>query len=66
MKPSRDFRPVRHPLRLVLERGWTYGTDPRRRDGITLISPRGTIFETRHLRGALMARPYHHYQLAEA
>jgi hypothetical protein len=43
-----NWRALKHPLRLGL-RGWRYG---RR----CIISPRGTVFETRHTRAGTLAR----------
>jgi hypothetical protein len=43
------WRPVRHPLRLVTQRGWRWGRDPRA--SVCLVSPRGTVYEVRQNRG---------------
>lgn len=43
------WRVIRRPLRLCSEKGWQIG---RR----CIISPRGTVFETRFERGAIYAR----------
>lgn len=54
---AREWRAVRHPLRMCL-RGWT----PGRR---SLISPRGTVFETRHTAGGVLARARRDFQLTQ-
>lgn len=57
MKPRRDWRLVQHPLRLCVFKGWARGR-------CCLISPRGTVFETRLLpNGLLMARRRREFQL---
>lgn len=53
---TQQWRPVRRPLRLGL-RGWRLG---RR----CVISPRGTVFETRLTRAGLFARRRLEFQLA--
>ena len=50
-----DWRAVRHPLQIGL-RGWRYG---RR----CLISPRGTVFETVHRPGMMLARKRRDFDL---
>lgn len=45
---TKSWRPVRHPLQLVTRKGWQFG---RR----SLISPRGTVFETHWAQGIMTA-----------
>ena len=34
-------------MKLTVSHGWTFGSDPRRPGGLTLVSPRGTLYEFR-------------------
>ena len=54
---SQQFRAIRRPLSLTF-RGWSIGRDPRRNGGISLVSPRGTVFEMLVLRGLVLARRF--------
>jgi hypothetical protein len=55
MIKQKRWRVVRRPLRMGL-RGWRYGR-------CCLISPRGTVFETRLLPGGVMARKRMDFEL---
>lgn len=54
--PSKDWRFVKHPALICVLKGWRWGWR-------CLISPRGTVFETRRTRRGLIARPYRDFQL---
>ena len=53
-----EWRRVRHPLRIVLDRGWRWGARFQ-----SLISPRGTVFAVRGYVGRLFARRHQEFQL---
>lgn len=48
-------------IRRAMERGWAWGRDPRGWNGdrLSLVSPRGTVFEFRVHGGRSEARRYH-------
>lgn len=53
---SHTWKPLRHPLNLAVRKGWVWG---RR----CVISPRGTVFETRHSPVGVLARKRADFQL---
>jgi hypothetical protein len=52
---SREWRVLRHPFRMLM-RGWRAGRG-------CVVSPRGTVFVTRRLPGALAARRRFDFEL---
>lgn len=46
------WKPVRHPLTIVRDRGWSYSEDGH------LVSPNGTIFDFRTVRVGRKTIPY--------
>lgn len=53
-----EWRPVGLGLLTrALGAGWKWGRDPRR-DGLSLVSPRGTVFEFRLVNGRSLTRRY--------
>lgn len=57
-RDQHQWRPLRHPGRMVVSRRWRWGKH-------CLISPRGTVFETRVTHMGLLARRME-FQLSES
>lgn len=47
----------------VIERGWSWGVEPRRKFAPALISPRGTVFV---FRSGCLVRYRDHFELEES
>lgn len=58
MIKTRNWRPVKHPLQLVVRKGWQLGR-------AALISPRGTVFAFRRGPLGCFARRQQNFELKD-
>lgn len=56
-----DWKAVKRPWTMTVKKGWRWT-----RAALCLVSPRGTVFETRLTRAGLFARKRREFQLKES